>query len=280
MSDELRLIGFLLLAADQLGFVDPVFQNGIKRYVQRSRHDPEMVAGFDEISLAFAVEPRSDGAVSGRRIGERRLFAFRFPDHTVAFGNREDLSTILRQRLHEFHRDDGLLDNPLVMLDLLSFLGYDRALAQEMTRTTLWANVAANREATHAPVAAERIFQHGFAYAALSGKLVRPVDLGVLCLREGDLRLTLAAGLSRMKSGRLFPVLCLLLVTAAVLLVQPLQAWHQLPPDQIKLASEITAGLAGVWFLYEATTLSGRMSRRSLVDWLMRRFRQMMIRRG
>lgn len=279
MPEGLRLIGFLTLVPDQTGFLDPVFQNGSKRYIQRGRDGFEAIAGFDEISLAFAVEPRPEAEPVLRRIGDARLFTFRFSDGTLALGDRQEMAGRLKDRFFEFYGEDEFRANGLLLLDVLSFLECEQAIAQEMTARTLAGLYAGARDSRDTRPPAERLFQYGFTYAALSGRITAPFDPGILCLRESDVRPAIEAGLRRLKTGRLLPVFGLWLATGAILAAAPLQSWHGLTPEQLHMASQGAAGLASLWLLYEVTALSGRVGRRGLAGWLVRRFRQIMVRR-
>jgi len=144
---------------------------------------------------------------------------------------------------------------------------------------TLWAGYAAAGETSRGRESPGRLFQHGFTYAAASGRMIRPFEAGMLCLRESDMRPVLQVCLRRLKTGRLFPVFCLLLVTCGILLVEPLRPFFDLSPQRLEMVAEAAAAAATLWFLYEATALSGRMSRRRALDWVMDRLRAVMLRR-
>lgn len=279
MGDGLRLIGVLVLTPDQVGFVDPVFQNGDKRYVQRAREDVNEVTGFDEIALAFAVEPRVDDGTIERAIGDRRLFAFRYADGAVAFGDRRELAHQLRLRFADFYSDEEFRRNPLLFFDVLSFLEFDDALSQEMTMRTLWASYTAARESQQGREAGGRLFQYGFCYAALSGRVIKPFDAGILCVRESDFRSATLMALRRLKTGRLVPVFCLLALTSAVVLSDPLSRMLAISSETQVLAAQGAAVAAILWFVYEATALSGRLGWRRVIDWLEDRLRAMTLRR-
>ncbi len=276
----LTLIGFLILDVDQPGFVDPVFLDGDRRVIQRALTDPDVIAGFDEISVAFAVKPRSAGRPIACSAGGRRLYAFRFADGSIHCGDRAALAAVLTARLYEAFRDPALMANPLVLFDILSFLEYDQAIAREMVRETLVAAYS-GPPADGEPIAhtAVRLFEHGFTFASASGRLHAPYEADLICVREPEVRTTLAAGLSRLKTGRLFPVFCLFTLAAAPLVGPRLAEIAPLVPVDGTERVQWIAGIAAVWFLFEAFLVARRLSNRRLVDGVVSRFRQLMARR-
>ncbi len=268
MSDELSLIGYLTLGTEPYGFVDPVFLDGDRRYLQRTREDPDIIAGFDEISVEFSVEPSGEGMLVSRSIGIQRLYAFRFADGTIESGDREELSRCLKQRMHEFHREPILANNLFLLLDVLSFLEYDDAVEREMKAHGLLAAHPTLLGAGHEHHASTRLAQHGFHYIAADGRLHETADAGVLCVHETDLRDAAALAARRLKTGRLFPVFCLFLLSAAPLLVEPLSPLHGLQATELALATQAVASLTFLWFIGEIVALGGRLTVREMAGWL------------
>lgn len=282
MVGDYRLIAVHGPVADAAGFVEPIFLAGERRFVQVVDAESDRIAGFAEAapelptSVVAGAEEDETALVSP---GLRRIYAFRLPDGRVLYGDRESLTRQLTQGYLTVLDAEAVGGHPLVVLDVLSFLGRDGDCGEELLLRRLAALMPEEEEGNAARGAARRLFQRGFVYRSVSGKLFRPALPDMVCLGTGELRAVVREGVGRVRSGRLFPVLCLALLACTVVLAPPLAAHYSLSPATLTIAAQGVAGLSVIWLLAELTGFTRRLGRMAAADWIVARLKRAMQRR-
>ncbi|MBI1206519.1 MAG: hypothetical protein GC191_04425 [Azospirillum sp.] len=274
MSDDFKLIGFLDLAADYAGFVDPVFLGDGERAIQRVGADGDTVSHFDIIASSLPVALKANGDEVCRVVGERRLFAFRFPDQSIACGDRDQLAQALRSRFFELYTGRSATIYPLLILDVLSFLGDEDAVFEELDYNRSPAAFQKYLARSREHLALLQLSREDFKYAALSGRLHFPTRETIINIDEASLRRLLAQGVRKLATRRLWAVFALLCVLAVVIFSDKLIPLVGITPAALALGFQVAGTIAVFWLFLELILGSGKLSRRQLVPWLVVRIRE------
>jgi len=282
MVGDYRLIAVHGPVTDAAGFVEPVVLAGERRYVQVVDAETDRIAGFAEVSaelpttVVAGAEEDETALVSP---GLRRLYAFRLGDGRVLYGDRDALARLLEAHFLTVRDAETVGGYPLVVLDVLSFLGRDRDCAEEMMLRRLSALMPQADEDDPWRGAARRLFQRGFVYRSVSGQLMRPARPDLICLGRDEVRAVIGDGVARLRSGRLFPVFCLAALACAIVLAEPLSQYHDISEDALTMAAQASAGLSVIWLLAELTGCTRKVGPRAAAAWMLARLQRLMLRR-